>query len=86
MHLNRRRFVGQLGVTAATTMIPAVGFGQQPESTVKHPRDVEQYLKDIPNEMSGLSDAVVPVMQSAASTSGMFAEAALLIGMRAARA
>ena len=52
MQLNRRRFVGQLGVTAATTTISAAGFGQQPASTVKHAHDVEQYLKDIYSEQN----------------------------------
>ena len=47
MKLTRRRFLGQTGMTAATSMVSATGFGQQPETTAKHPRDVEEYLKGV---------------------------------------
>ena len=47
MQLTRRHFLGQIGVTTATTLIPVDGFAQQPEIKVKHPDEVERYLKGV---------------------------------------
>lgn len=49
MQFTRRHFLGQIGLTAATTIATTPVFAQQPKSP-KHPRAVEEYLKGIYEE------------------------------------